>query len=298
MRTSAARAGWELRELLVDYHIHLQPDSHIGRCRYSLDNLDSYLGQARAAGISEIGITEHSNRFREFLPVFERVMDQPDSIPAIDRWIREGCTETVADYAQFLSDAKQSGRPIKASMEVDYIPGEEDSIRTALDGYAFDYVLGSVHFVGNWAVDVSADAGWPDRCVDDVFRQYFETVVQAIESRLFDCIAHPDLVKKLGFAPNLDLTPYYEAVARAMKETDTAYEVSTAGLFRPVGEVYPSLAFMRVLHDYGVPLVLSSDAHRPEEVGRAFDHSVQIVRSVGYTEVAVFDGRKRHSAAL
>lgn len=284
--------------MLVDYHIHLQPDSHMERCRYSLENLDRYLHQARAAGIAEIGITEHSNRFREFLPVFERVMDKPDSIPDIDRWIREGCTETVAEYVQFLSDAKQLGRPIKASMEVDYIPGEENSIRAALDDYTFDYVLGSVHFVGAWAVDVSAEVGWPERCVDEVFRQYFDTVVQAIESRLFDCIAHLDLVKKLGFVPSSDLTLNYEAVARAMRETDTAYEVSTAGLFRPVGEVYPSLTFMSILHDYGVPLVLSSDAHRPEEVGRAFDRSVEMVRSVGYTEVAVFDGRERRLAAL
>lgn len=280
--------------MLVDYHVHLQPDSHTGRCKYTLDNLDDYLNHATAAGIDEIGITEHSNRFREFLPVFDAVMDKADSIPAVTKWIREGCTESLNEYVEFLESAKQQGRRIKVSIEVDYIPGQEALIADILARYRFDYVLGSVHFIGAWAVDYSAEFGWPERSVDDVFRQYFDYVIQAVESGLFDCIAHPDLVKKFGFTPCFDLTPCYEAVAKAMKKAGVAYEVSTAGLFKPVRQVYPSPEFIDVMRSYGVPFVFSSDAHRPNEVGREFPTSLQIVRNAGYREVAVFEDRVHH----
>lgn len=284
--------------MLIDYHVHLQPDSHKGRCKYDMDNLDEYLRCASAAGIDEIGITEHSNRFFEFLPTFAPVLDKAESIPAISRWIREGCTETLDEYVRFLQEAKRTGRPVKVSVEVDYIPGQESLIADILSDYQFDYVLGSVHFINAWAVDYSAEFGWPDKSVDDVFRQYFDIVVQAVESGLFDCIAHPDLVKKLGFVPSIDLTPYYETVAKAMKKADVAYEVSTAGLFKPVGEVYPSPEFISVMHSYCVPFVFSSDAHSPEQVGRQFEVSLETVRQVGYTEVALFDNRVRYSRPL
>lgn len=284
--------------MIVDYHVHLEEDSYIGRCKYTMDNLDDYLSCATAAGIDEIGVTEHSNRFVEFLPTFAPVMDRPDSIPAISQWIREGCTETVSEYLQFLRDARRQGRAVKASMEVDYIPGQESLIADILAGHELDYVLGSVHFVDAWAVDYSTGYGWAERSVYDVFRRYFDNVIKAAESGLFDCIAHPDLVKKLGFAPSFDLTPCYEAVARAMKKADVAYEVSTAGLFKPVAQVYPSPEFVQVMYSYGVPFVLSSDAHRPEEVGRQFAVSLEIVRNAGYSEVAVFDKRVRYLRQL
>ena len=278
--------------MIVDYHVHLQPDRHVGRCKYTLENLDDYIRQATLAGIQEIGVTEHCNRFRQFMPVMESVMGKEESVPAIDQWIRDGCTEDLDEYVQFLHKAKESGYPIKMSIEVDFIPAEAHRIGEILAGYDFDYVLGSVHFVGAWAVDYSREIGWPQRSVDEVFERYYSLVLEAVESGLFDCIAHPDLVKKFGHVPSRDMRPHHERIAMAMRESGVAYEVSTAGLFRPVGEIYPSPEFVQTMYDFGVPFVLSSDAHRPEEVGREFGRSLALVRKVGYREIAVFEGRK------
>lgn len=278
--------------MVVDYHVHLEPDRHFGRCKYTLENLDEYIRQARLAGVDEIGVTEHCNRFRQFMPVMESVMGKEESVPATDQWIRDTCTEDLDDYVQFLHEAKESGYPIKVSIEVDFIPKEAGRIGEILADYEFDYVLGSVHFVGSWAVDYSREVGWPEKPVDEVFEQDDNLVLQAVESGLFDCIAHPDLVKKFGHVPSRDMRPCYERLALAMKKSDVAYEVSTAGLFRPVGEIYPSPAFIEAMHGFGVPFVLSSDAHRPEEVGREFERSLALVREAGYREIAVFEGRK------
>ena len=284
--------------MIVDYHIHLQPDRHVGRCKYNLENLDDYIRQATLAGVQEIGITEHCNRFRQFMPVFAPVMGKEESVPAVDQWIRETCTEDLDDYVQFLHKAKELGYPIKVSIEVDFIPTEAHRIGEILADYDFDYVLGSVHFVGAWAVDYSREIGWPHKSVDDVFEQYCNTVLEAVESGLFDCIGHPDLVKKFGHVPSRDMRPCYERLAVAMRKSSVAYEVSTAGLFKPVGEIYPSREFVQTMHDFGVPFVLSSDAHSAEEVGREFQRSLALVREAGYREIAVFEGRKLTATPL
>ena len=88
------------------------------------------------------------------------------------------------------------------------------------------------------------------------------------------------------------MRPCYERLALAMQKSGVAYEVSTAGLFKPVGEIYPSPGFVQTMHDYGVPFVLSSDAHKPEEVGREFQRSLALVREAGYKEITMFEGRK------
>jgi histidinol-phosphatase (PHP family) len=64
--------------------------------------------------------------------------------------------------------------------------------------------------------------------------------------------------------------------------------VNAAGLRKPIGEVYPARAFLEMFHKRGVPIVLSSDAHAPDEVAMGYDTSLALVRDVGYREVATF----------
>ena len=71
-----------------------------------------------------------------------------------------------------------------------------------------------------------------------------------------------------------------------------AIEVSTAGLRKPVGELYPDRGLLEACHARGIPVTTASDAHLPEDVGRDLDQAVELMRSAGYETVTVFDGRK------
>ena len=113
-----------------------------------------------------------------------------------------------------------------------------------------------------------------------------------MRARLFDIHAHPDLPKKWGARPPGDLRRYYEPVVAALAETGAAYEISTAGRRKPCAECYPAPGFARLACAVGVPVVLSSDAHRPAEVGRDFDHAAALAREAGYTSVLRFRGRE------
>jgi histidinol-phosphatase (PHP family) len=79
----------------------------------------------------------------------------------------------------------------------------------------------------------------------------------------------------------------------AIADTGIAVEVSTAGLRKPVRELYPSRQFLEMVVDAGNPIALSSDAHSPEDLGRDYDQALAALDELGITELCVFERRER-----
>lgn len=280
--------------MIIDYHMHLEHDHHEGKCPYTVERVRLYVERAHARGAAEIGVTEHCNRFSAFRPAMEFLLQGgPD-----DPFFRCSFREDLAEYVDTLLEAQQRGLPVKASIEVDYIPGEEARLKAILGAHPFDYIIGSIHFLGEWPIDYSPDCGWPQADVDRAYLDYFRTLTAAARSGLFDVLAHPDLVKKFRHVPSFPLDELYDEVAKALAEAGVAAEVSTAGLYKPVGELYPSQALLERLRDRGVPITLGSDAHEPGEVARDLDQAVAAARRAGYDEVARFQRRQRELVPL
>ncbi len=130
-----------------------------------------------------------------------------------------------------------------------------------LDRHDLDYVVGSVHFIRDKAVDHDAYDVWEEiNDPDKVWALYFETFAEAIQTGMYDICAHPDLVKVWGEgrpAPRRDPRFHYEPLVEAIAESETAVEVSTAGLRKPVGELYPADAFAEMCVDAGAVFALS-----------------------------------------
>lgn len=274
--------------MLTDYHLHLRPDEPDTPPErfFTEENVARYRAAAEAAGIEELGAAEHIHRFSAALEIWRHPFWEQQARDDLDR------------YCEFLA-----GAGLRVGLEADYIAGAEERIAAVLEARPFDYVVGSVHFIGDAAVDQErwdvweSERGDPDR----VWGRYFERLAAAARSGLFDVIAHPDLVKVWGPArpgPERDPRHYYEPAVAAIAESGTAVEVSTAGLRKPVGEIYPAPALARMLAEAGVPFALSSDAHRPEEVGYAYDQAVQMLERIGVAEIATFDGRRRRMEPL
>ena len=148
----------------------------------------------------------------------------------------------------------------------------------------------AVDMEGDW--DVWTTAGDPET----VWRRYFETLGEAARSGMFDILAHPDLVKVFGSkvpAPEGDLRRFYDRAMEGIAESDVAIEVSTAGLRKPIGELYPARPFLEMCLDAGRPVALSSDAHTPEQLGYEYERAAEWLSDMGVTEVSVFSGRTR-----
>jgi histidinol-phosphatase (PHP family) len=140
---------------------------------------------------------------------------------------------------------------------------------------------------------------WADASVEDVWRRYFATLSDAARSGLFDVLAHPDLAKIFGLRPSDDVArELYAQLAEAAADGAVAAEVSSAGLHKPVGEIYPAPELLGEFFRCGVPITLASDAHGPDRPGRDLDRCVALARSVGYDTVTVFDARERRQEPL
>jgi histidinol-phosphatase (PHP family) len=269
--------------MLTDYHVHLRPDEPgtTAELYFTDENAARYRTAADAAGIAELGIAEHIHRFADALEIWRHPF-----------WLEEA-TDDLGSYCRYLE-----GTGLRVGIEADWIRGAEERIEGVLGSHDFDYVIGSVHFVGEASVDQDrwdvwdAHGGNPDR----VWERYFDELAAAARSGLFDVMAHPDLVKVWGAArpgPERDPRHYYEVAVEAFAEAGVAAEVSTAGLRKPVGELYPAPAFAAMLADAGVPLTLSSDAHVPEDLGYAYDRALELFGAIGVGEIAVYEGRER-----
>ncbi|HSS33456.1 MAG TPA: histidinol-phosphatase [Solirubrobacterales bacterium] len=274
--------------MLTDYHLHLRPDDgDTPAARYfNAENVDRYLAAAAAAGIEELGVSEHVYRFHQALDLWRHPL-----------WV-ENANDDLDAYCAFVRTT-----PLKLGIECDYIRGVEDRTAELLGGRELDYVVGSVHFIGegNAAVDHEGWDVWEGGDPDEIWRRYFEMLAECARSGLFDILAHPDLVKVWGRArplPEMDLRSYYEPAVEAIAESGIAVELSTAGLRKPVGELYPARAFAEMCVEAGVPFALSSDAHLPEQVGFEYDRAVEFLDSLGVEEICVFEGRQRTLAPL
>jgi histidinol-phosphatase (PHP family) len=275
--------------MLTDYHLHLRPDDDdTPAARYfTAENVDRYLAAAAAAGIEELGVSEHVYRFRQALDVWRHPL-----------WV-ENAHDDLDEYCEFVR-----GTPLRLGVECDFVPGAEARTAELLQAREFDYVVGSVHFIGEGdsAVDHDGFDVWEgSEDPDEIWRRYFESLADCARSGLFDILAHPDLVKVWGRdrpQPEGDLRRFYEPAIEAILASGIAVELSTAGLRKPVGELYPARGFAELCVEAGAPFALSSDAHLPEQVGFEYDRAVEFLDSLGVGEICVFEGRERRLVPL
>ncbi|MGA8216977.1 MAG: histidinol-phosphatase [Solirubrobacterales bacterium] len=270
--------------MLTDYHLHLRRDDLEATAadHFTDENVDRYLAAAEEHGVAELGVSEHVYRFSQALEVWDHPF-----------W-RENATDDLDDYAEFVRTT-----PLRLGIEADYVSGTEDRMANLLEERDFDYVVGSVHFLGPHAVDHEGYDVWEaDGDPDRVWSRYFETLAEAARSGLFDILAHPDLVKVWGKgrpAPDRDPRFYYEPAVEAIAQSGIAVEVSTAGLRKPVGELYPSRAFAEMCVEAGAEFALSSDAHVPEQVGYGYDAAMEFLDGLGVETICVFERRTRRA---
>jgi histidinol-phosphatase (PHP family) len=270
--------------VLTDYHVHLRPDdvAETPAERYlTAENAANYRTVAEERGIAELGVAEHVYRFTQALDVWQHEL-----------W-RDSARDDLDAYCAFVREETD----LKLGIEADFVPGREDRMAELLAGRDWDYVVGSIHFVGDFALDFDRYDIWSaGRSPDRVWSTYFEWLGEAAATGLFDILAHPDLVKHWGRErpwPERDLRSFYERAMDGLAASGIAVEVSTAGLRKPVGEIYPSRAFLEMALDAGCPVALSSDAHRPDELGRDFERALELLDDLGVRELAVFERRER-----
>ncbi|MCK8825561.1 histidinol-phosphatase HisJ family protein [Fuchsiella alkaliacetigena] len=253
--------------MLVDYHVHA-----IGHNEgdHSLANLRQFAIQAQKKEIKELGIADHNRYYRDFN--FENIK---------------------------LLDEEFAELQFKLGIEMDYTPGEEKEIAQFLDRFPLDFVIGSIHYLGDWMFDhpdyIERYKQWD---IDKLYAEYFKYVVQAAEAGLFDIIGHLDLIKVFDYHPQAEVLEYAETALQAIAKAGLCIEINTNGLNKPVEEVYPSYELLTRAYQLEIPVTLSSDAHIPQRVGEKLSEMRELIKKIGYTEIATFNNREQELISI
>ena len=273
-----------------DYHMHFEYGD------YDLIWAEGFFQAARTHGFDEIGISEHTHTFPEFEQFYydELILDD-STVGQFQRgWLKTNkFKHTLQDYFDFMARLKKN-HAVKVGIEVCNFQNQS-AIKKLLDAWHFDYRIGSVHFLWGWGFDASKLLNeWQNHNLRDIWEEYTAQVEMLAASGNYDILGHPFNVRLFRFFPDFDTTPYLERVAIALKKADMVVDVNTGTLYRyPVKEISPYADFMKVAAAYELPIVITSDAHRPEDCGKFYEEAVAYVKGFGYKKIAHFDGRRR-----
>ncbi|MDX8387808.1 MAG: histidinol-phosphatase HisJ family protein [Ghiorsea sp.] len=262
--------------IVPDYHMHTP------RCNHAKGKIVEYAQAAVDAGLTEIGMSDHSPMPNGFDKAWR--MDESE----LDSFLNE--LETAQTQFKDILN-------IKAALEVDFYPGAEPYIEFLNKYYDWDYLMGSVHFIGEWGFDNPEEKGKFENCdIEQVYCDYFDLVGQSAACGLFDSLGHPDLIKKFGNRAPHDSDKVFQAELKMLKEVkkaDVVLEISSAGLRKPVREIYPHSRIVKEAAKLCIPFAYGSDAHSPAEVGHGMQDCLDLLEQSGISEVATFTKRQR-----
>ena len=280
----------------TDYHMHFEKGS------YDTKWAEGFFVSAMKRGIGEIGFTDHSHTFPEFKDLYYEDLILDDSFVGSfqKEWLKKNKFKyTIPQYIAFVESLRREhsqtyGIPVKTGIEVCNFRNQE-KVRDILKEHDFDYVIGSVHFLKGWAYDYGEiKSEWDRHSLEEVYEWYTEEIEHLAASGLYDVLGHPFNLRVYLHIPEFDVSPFIERAVKALKDADMAIDVNTGTCYRyPIHEISPYPEFMKVAAKYELPIMISSDAHQPEDCGSCCNEAIAYVRRFGYTKSLRFSHRER-----
>ena len=217
--------------------------------------------------------------------------------------------DNVQNYISTIKSLKEKYKEqidIYCSMEMDFIPGIVKDFKKTKEELGLDYMIGSVHLVGNdvdrlWFIDGSKvetyDEGLFNYYGGDIkkgVKTFFYQYNEMIETEEFDIVGHFDKIKMHNrdryFTENDKW--YRDLVMETLtliKEKSLIVEVNTRGIYKKRStDFYPATWLLPVMHEMNVPVVISSDSHKAEELTLCFKEAEDALKTAGYKETMCF----------
>jgi histidinol-phosphatase (PHP family) len=263
----------------IDYHTHHE------RCGHAEGRLEDYVKRAVEIGLEQVGLSDHMPLLHvdpaTYYPGMAMAMDE------LPRYVEE---------ALRLKEKYRGQIDIRVGLEGDYIEGYEEDIERIVTGYPWDYVIGSVHFLGEWDVSDSRQLhGWEGKRMLDVYERYFDAVQKAAKTGFYDFLGHIDVIKRFGHRPEEDdeVRELERRTLDVIRDSGVAIELNASGLRMPCAEMFPKRRMLEYAFELGIPVTIGSDAHQPERLSQYLDQAVALLKEIGYRELATFRGRQR-----
>lgn len=265
--------------MIVDYH------THSGLCRHAKDDLEEYIRAAIRLGLDEIGCSDHAPLPGNYDPHHRMTLE-----------------EFYSEYAPAVSELseKYAGRiRIRRSIEIDYLDWATDWNRKFIAENDFDFVLGSVHFIGPRGQEKALfGPEYGQEELESLYDSYYQAIAASAKSGMFDIISHCDIIKKFGFFSSKRVDELTMEAMTQIRSAGACIEINTSGLRKKEHETYPSERILSIARDLKIPLTLGSDAHSPDDVGRDFDFAVDLIEAYAGGKISLFSKRERSEVRI
>lgn len=254
-----------VNKLSADYHNH--PQAHRTDLPYSFDVLEPWALKAKELGLKDLAFTDH-DRYKEGFS-FTEIEELQQRHPEIN---------------------------FRAGIEIDNDP------ETSQSGFVWlkknydklDFVLGSVHFVEGFAFDHPHYIKEYEKYdINHLYREYYKNLRSIAASGFIDSMAHLDLIKIFKFFPTEDMTEIYDETLSVIKENDLSIEISTAGLRKPIAEIYPAKEIVKMAQDKDISFTIASDAHSYKDLSHNYDKLADFLNEMNISKVAVYEKHKK-----
>ncbi|MBW5447357.1 histidinol-phosphatase HisJ family protein [Cohnella sp. CFH 77786] len=259
--------------------------THHERCGHAEGNIEAYIRAAMDAGLTAIGISDHS-------PYFAKAEDHP----------HPGIAMAKSEFSRYVEEVlrlkeKYGGRiEVLLGVESDFFRDEIDEYRAAYEPYPFDYIIGSVHQTRG--ISIFNRNRWKklseSEKVEDK-KEYYRLIRESANAGLFQILGHIDAMKGYypAFSDILGAEAEIDAVFQAVVDNDIALEINTSGKTKDVGGWYPSDEMLeRALH-YGADVTFGSDAHVPHRVGDEWELVRKRLKEIGFTRWVYYRQKRK-----
>jgi histidinol-phosphatase (PHP family) len=267
----------------VNYHIHSTYSD--GKA-----TIQEYAREAVSRGFNEIAFAEHLAVRSGFST---RKLYYSMDVSKLGNYVDE--------VRRIQKDFHSLG--LRAGLEVDYFPGSESVLKEILGSYDLDFTMLSIHWIGELCLDCikyrrAFELAVREEGFDNFYAKYLELLEKAVETGLFNVVAHFDVAKNWGFKPSNDFTTKELRILEKVKDLGMAVEVSSKGLRNPINEPYPTRKIMEACATLNIPIILGTDAHNLGELDYHINSIIDYARSAGYSQVAIFEKSKISHAPL
>lgn len=271
----------------VNYHIHTSYSGDLIRENALGETPEKYVLAALASGFGEICFTDHL------------VAGYPRTMSPYTHSMDAGRLHEYLGEIRALAK-KYPALAIRAGIELDWIPEKIEGMKKIIAQNNFDCVLGSVHILDGSQVeqcDLKRDKFWANMSDGDIYARhqaYYHAVQDMAKSKICDVVTHLDLVKRDAYLPSKDVMPIIAQTVDIIAENNLCVEVNTAGIRKPIKQMHPTLDILKLCRQKNIPVTIGTDAHRVGEIEFHLEDGMNLIRAAGYTQIAVFEKRKRN----
>ncbi len=270
--------------MLIDLHTH----TYYG---HGSNTVFEMFQAGKKAGLAVHGFSEHSPR--------------PLGYDYTNEY-REHLNKHFQDYINEVTEIKQKSTKPKVllALELDWLEDEREFLDECAHQFPYDYRIAGIHFIKKWGFDDQA-SHWKNLLKQEkhqYYAAYYKTMIKMAESKLFQIVAHPDLIKIFSnetFSEWIkENKGFAEDALIACKENGLCMEVSSAGLRKPCQEIYPCRTLMEIAKDIDMPLTFGSDGHCINTIAKDLQKLHEYAKEYGFTSQHYFENETRQTAAL